>query len=149
MLKFSFIFWTVASIDDKTNHCSAFQPLVCVPTVRSQWCLVQSLSAFRCSKRNQLWQSCKLFLLGAKGGWSTCSLPVAIPLSGGTEPVGSCGPLICQAWKLQPGNLSDMQHIKRLFSVQREKMNKRWWIQFWGRAKGIQSSNHVVIKKLM
>lgn len=64
------------------------------------------------------------------------------------DPVGSCGPFIRQAWKLQPANLSDMQHIKRLFSVQREKMNKRWWIQFWGRAKGIQSSNHGVITKL-
>lgn len=52
-------------------------------------------------------------------------------------PVGSCGPLIRQTWKNQPGNLGDMQHIKRLFSVQRQKMNKRWWIQFWGRTKGI------------
>lgn len=54
----------------------------------------QSLSAFSCSEGNQLWQSCKLFLLGAKGaGAHAHSRPPCLYQG----PVGSYGPFIRQA----------------------------------------------------
>lgn len=85
------------------------------------WCYGHFPSAFGCSEGNQLWQSCKLFLWRAKGaGAHTRSRPLYLFIRAQSVPMD---PLSVRSERPLPGNINDMDHKKRLFSVQRER---RW-----------------------
>lgn len=86
-----------SSLYDKCSIIQAFPPLclsapLCVIVCSSArlavgelWCCGCSLSAFSCSEGNQLWQSCKLFLGGQKGGRGPLPLHSNIPSSGPSQ----------------------------------------------------------------
>lgn len=85
------------------------------------WCPGQSLSAFSCSEGNQLWQSCKLFLLGAKGGLEHMLAPVRrASIRAQSVPVG---PLSVRLER-PPRNINGTElrkEVVRLFGCAREE----------------------------
>lgn len=93
---------------------------LCVAMLSSGALASEPLSAFSCSEGNQLWQSCKLFLLGAKGaGAHAHSRPPCLYQG----PVGSYGPFIRQAWKAPAISMarSTKKEVVRLFGCAGEE----------------------------